>query len=70
MNNHPPCLSCEDPTLIFVFGSNAWGNHAGGAARHAVEKHGAIEGVPRGLQGDSYAIDTMSGFDELKREVA
>ena len=29
---------------IFVFGSNMNGNHAGGAARLAVEKFGAIMG--------------------------
>lgn len=29
---------------VFVFGSNMNGNHAGGAARLAVEKFGAIMG--------------------------
>lgn len=36
---------------IFVFGSNMNGNHAGGAARLAVEKFGAIMGQAEGLQG-------------------
>lgn len=36
---------------IFVFGSNKAGNHAGGAARTAVEKFGAIMGQGEGLQG-------------------
>jgi len=44
---------------IFVFGSNLNGNHAGGAARMAVEKFGAIEGQADGLQGQSYAIPTL-----------
>lgn len=38
---------------IFVFGSNANGNHAGGAARQAVENFGAIMGQAEGLQGQS-----------------
>ena len=40
---------------IFVFGSNMNGNHAGGAARLAVEKFGAIMGKAKGIQGQSYA---------------
>ena len=46
---------------IFVFGSNLAGMHAGGAARTAVEKFGAIMGQGVGLQGQSYAIPTMQG---------
>jgi hypothetical protein len=46
---------------IFVFGSNLAGMHAGGAARIAVEKFGAIMGQGVGLQGQSYAIPTMQG---------
>ncbi|MGB3108321.1 A1S_2505 family phage non-structural protein [Sphingobacterium siyangense] len=45
---------------IFVFGSNMNGNHAGGAARTAVKKFGAIEGQATGLQGQSYALPTLS----------
>ena len=44
---------------IFVFGSNMNGNHAGGAARLAVEKFGAIMGKAEGIQGRSYAIPTL-----------
>ena len=44
---------------VFVFGSNANGNHAGGAARQAVESFGAIMGQAKGLQGQSYAIVTL-----------
>ena len=46
---------------IFVFGSNLAGAHAGGAARVAVEKFGAVICQGIGLQGQSYAIPTMQG---------
>lgn len=46
---------------VFVFGSNLAGNHAGGAARMAKLKFGAILGQGVGLQGKSYAIPTMQG---------
>lgn len=46
---------------IFVFGSNLAGHHAGGAARVARRKFGAIRGKGVGLQGRSYAIPTMQG---------
>lgn len=64
---------------VFVFGSNLAGNHAGGAARVARERFGAIMGHGVGMQGQSYAIPTMQGgvetikpyvddFIELARE--
>ncbi|MDE6071797.1 MAG: hypothetical protein K2G53_04515 [Muribaculaceae bacterium] len=46
---------------IFVFGSNLEGRHAGGAARAAYDKFGAVWGQGVGLQGQSYAIPTMQG---------
>jgi hypothetical protein len=49
---------------IFVFGSNLAGRHAGGAARTAFKKFGAIYGQGVGLQGQSYAIPTMQGGAE------
>lgn len=55
---------------VFVFGSNAHGAHGAGAARTAYEKFGAVWGQGHGLQGQSYGIDTMSGFDTLAHEVA
>ncbi len=45
---------------MFVFGSNLQGMHYGGAARLAL-KWGAIIGQGVGLQGQTYAIPTMSG---------
>lgn len=44
---------------IFVFGSNLNGYHAGGDARVAMEKFGAVWGQGVGLQGQSYAIPTI-----------
>ena len=57
------------PNEIFVFGSNAEGMHHGGAARFAYENFGAVWGEGRGLHGQTYAIDTMSGFAELRDAV-
>jgi uncharacterized protein (DUF1810 family) len=54
---------------IFVFGSNALGRHFGGAAKAAVERFGAIMGQGHGLQGKSYAINSMSGIPELEKEI-
>ena len=55
---------------VFVFGSNLGGNHAGGAARVARERFGAIMGQGEGMQGQSYAIPTMQGgVDTIKTYV-
>lgn len=43
---------------VFVFGSNLSGIHGAGAARFALEKHGARWGQGIGAQGNSYAIPT------------
>lgn len=52
---------------VFVFGSNLSGIHAGGAARVAYERFGAVMGQGVGLQGQSYAIPTMQGgVDTIK----
>lgn len=57
----PEYITSLGPDDIFVFGSNLAGRHAGGAARVARQKFGAIEGQGVGLQGQSYAIPTMQG---------
>lgn len=49
------------PDDVFVFGSNLAGHHAGGAARVARQRFGAVEGQGIGWQGQSYAIPTMQG---------
>lgn len=43
---------------IFVFGSNLAGRHGKGAAKVALERHGAIYGKGKGIQGNSYGIPT------------
>lgn len=48
---------------IFVFGSNLAGRHGVGAAKTAMEKHGAVWGQAEGLQGQSYAIPTRGYVD-------
>ena len=58
-----------DDGEIFVFGSNGFGAHNGGAAAMAVAKFGAIYGQAEGLQGQSYAINTMDGFEVMAEQV-
>ena len=57
----PDIISTLKDNEIFVFGSNLAGMHAGGAARVATQKFGAVMGQGVGLQGQSYAIPTMQG---------
>ena len=57
----PEFITELQPNEIFVFGSNLQGMHAGGAARLACSKFGAIMGQGVGLQGSCYAIPTMQG---------
>ena len=54
---------------IFVFGSNGQGAHFGGAAAIAVHKFGAKMGQAEGLQGQSYAINTMDSEDEMFEQI-
>lgn len=61
MKYTPENITSLEPDEIFVFGSNLEGNHAGGAARVALERFGAIMGQGVGIQGQSYAIPTMQG---------
>lgn len=56
----PDHISTLQPGQIFVFGSNRFGHHAGGAARWALDHFGAEWGNGEGLQGQSYAIPTMA----------
>lgn len=57
----PEVIDRLEPGQVFVFGSNLAGDHAGGAARAARLKFGAVQGQGEGLQGQSYAIPTMQG---------
>ena len=58
-----------DKNEIFVFGSNGQGAHLGGAAATAVHKFGAKMGQAEGLQGQSYAINTMDSEDEMYAQI-
>ena len=58
-----------DDGEVFVFGSNGFGAHNGGAAAMAAKKFGAIYGQAEGLQGQSYAINTMDGFEVMAEQV-
>ena len=51
---------------VFVFGSNARGTHGGGAARVAFDRFGAVWGEGEGHFGQSYALPTMGGMDEIR----
>ena len=63
----PEMISDLKENEIFVFGSNLGGFHAGGAARAALNRFGAVWGQGVGLQGRSYAIPTMhGGVDVIK----
>ena len=63
----PDNISTLGRREIFVFSSNLAGHHAGGAARTAFNRFGAIWGQGVGLQGNSYAIPTMQGGIETIR---
>ena len=54
------------PDAVFVFGSNAEGNHGAGAALTALTRFGAETGVGEGLRGQSYALPTMEGIRALE----
>ncbi|MDO5497167.1 MAG: hypothetical protein Q4F45_04730 [Alistipes sp.] len=60
-NYTPENITRLQDNEIFVFGSNLAGYHAGGAARIAYNRFGAIWGLGVGPQGQCYAIPTMHG---------
>lgn len=63
----PSHISSLEPNEVFVFGSNLYGMHGGGAAAAAMRHFGAIWGQGVGMQGQSYAIPTMhGGVDVIK----
>ena len=65
----PAHIDSLEPNEVFVFGSNAAGFHAGGAAAQAMHHFGAIWGQGEGLQGRCYAIPTMEGLDSMKSAI-
>jgi len=67
--NTPDNITELEPGAVFVFGSNAEGQHWGGAAAHAYNNFGAEWGVGEGLTGSSYALPTMTGLADLHAAV-
>ena len=65
----PDMITRLEEGQIFVFGSNIHGFHGGGAARIALEKFGAVYGQGDGLQGQSYAISSMEGLENMAKHV-
>lgn len=71
----PEEITALEPNEIFVFGSNLAGKHGAGAARTAVYKFGAIYGIGRGIQGNSYGIPTKDAYfnvlslDRIREEI-
>ena len=55
----PDYIEDLHPSEVFVFGSNANGEHIGGAANMAFQRFGAVWGVGEGLRGNSYALPTL-----------
>lgn len=64
----PEIITHLQPGQVFVFGSDGQGNHGGGAAMAAVNNFGAVRGQSEGMQGDSYAIDSMDGLEVLAEQ--
>lgn len=62
MRASPKNITSLEPNQIFVFGSNQHGHHAGGAAKFALDNFGAEWGKGVGMQGQSYAINTMESL--------
>lgn len=65
----PDRIKTLEPNEVFVFGSNASGYHGGGAAAYAMHQFGAVWGQGEGLQGQSYAIPTMEGLENMRAAV-
>ena len=58
----PEYIEDLHPSEVFVFGSNAAGQHYGGAANLAFNRFGAQWGVGEGLRGNSYALPTLNRY--------
>lgn len=56
MNTERDPDPADQPSEVFVFGSDLGGRHSDGDALVALRKHGAVYGRAVGLQGRSYAI--------------
>jgi hypothetical protein len=61
----PESIQSLKDNEVFVFGTNQFAKHAGGAAMIAAEKFGTLNGIaPIGLCGQSYGIITTSFTDQ------
>lgn len=68
MNITPDNITELKENEIFVFGANQFGRHGEGAAKTAM-KWGAKYGQGFGIQGQTFAIPTMTGqFKQLSLE--
>lgn len=54
----PDVITYLEPNEVFVFGSNIYGQHNGGAAGIAASNFGAVQGQAMGPQGRCFAIAT------------
>lgn len=54
----PDWIDSLEDNEVFVFGSNIFGFHDGGASERALLRFGAVYGQQEGIQGQSYAIPT------------
>lgn len=55
-----------DGDELILVGTNSMGNHVGGLALQAVKDFGLKDGHSRGVCGQCYCIDTMSGVESVK----
>lgn len=63
--NAPDFITGLKPGQIIVVGTNYDGNHAGGAALYAKEHFGLQDGCGEGLSGQTYALPTMDGLEDM-----
>lgn len=62
----PELITELKPNEYIVVGTNYEGRHAGGAALYAMENFGLIWGCGEGLSGQTYALPTMSGIEDIR----
>jgi hypothetical protein len=54
------------PGEYIVVGTNYEGSHGAGAAKYAMDHFGLQPGCGEGLSGQTYALPTMDGLDDLR----
>jgi hypothetical protein len=69
---HPPVAAKE---AVWVFKSEINGPHKHGSPALEAKCHGALQGIPSGMMGDSYALTTRENknkllpWDEIQEQV-